>query len=389
MLSLLFSLACTPDVRPLYEEERARALAIATEAPTRWDPDLVVAIGEGALGSAVDAAGSAALEANASKLALTLPLGAAAELKPQLRVTRAELGPGQGCESCLHFELDIRGDVKWALGNLGGSFPARIVAAGQLQIVVEKGTQVVARPFRVGKVEVSGGDFGALRVDPSSVLQDYVRAAIGEALPPVPLVDLGKSGLPIRLVRVRNGKDAVRIEVLTDVPGATAAVVPDPGKDGILVGVSESAAAGLLRRAAFQKGPMEYNVAVDPRTLDVDGQTFALGLRVWRLEGRGWWRDYDVRGNLAVNDGKLHLQTDTRLVKQVAASPGAGLADPLAALLEGKFLEIIADQLSQTLPAARREDLGMIGLKATADKSMGVADTLLFGGEVRVVRSKE
>lgn len=389
MLSLLFFAACTPDVRPLYEEEKVRALAVAIDAPTKWEPDLVVAIGEGALGSAVDAAASAALEANASKLQVSLPLGAAAELKPQLRVTRADLGPGQGCESCLHFDLDIRGDVKWGLGSLGGSFPVRIGAAGQLQIVVEKGTQVVARPFRVGKVEVSGGDFGALRVDPSSVLQDYVRAAIGEALPPVPLVDLAKSGLPVRLVRIKNGKDAVRIEALTDVPGARPAIVPDPGKDGILVGVSETAATGLIRRAAFEKGLLQYNVAVDPRSLDVEGETFALGLRVWRLEGRGWWRDYDVKGDLRVADGKLQLQTDSRLVKQVDASPGAGLADPLAALLEGQFLQIIAEQLTQTLPAARREDLGLVGLRATADKSMGLADTLLFGGEVRVVRSKD
>ncbi len=389
MLALWSTFACTPDVRPLYEEERARALAVATDAPTKWEPDLVIGIGEAALGHAVDAAGTAALERNASKLQVELPLGAAAELKPVLRVTKAELGPGQGCESCLHFDLDIKGDVKWSLGTLGGTFPLAVAAGGQLEIVVVGGTQVVARPFKVGKVEVSGGDFGALRVNPSSVLQDYVRAAVGEALPPIPLVDLGQAGLPLRLVRVRNGKDAVRIEALTDVPGAAPAVVPDPGREGILVGISQTAATGLLRRAAFLRGPQEYQVAVDPKALRVDGDHFALDLRVWRLEGNGWWRDYDVQGTLAVEEGKLRLKTDERLVKQVDASPGAGLADPIAALLETKLLEVIAEQLTRTLPAARREEIAGVGLRAVANRSLGAGDTLLFGGELKVVRAKD
>ncbi len=389
MLLLLGLWGCVPDVRPLYEEEKARAAIIATDAPTQWAPDLVIGIGEAALGHAVDAAGTEALERSAKLLELSLPLGAAAQLKPKLRVTKAELKPGEGCDSCLHFDLDLRGDVKWSLGVLGGSFPVHVEVGGQLQILVENGTKVVARPFRVGKVVIAGADFGALRVDPSALLQDYVRAAIGEALPPVPLVDLAESGLPIRLVRIKNGKDAIRIEVLTDVPGALPAVVPDPGREGIIVGISETALAGLLRREAYASGLHEMNIAVDPRAVTVEGDRFGLDLRIWRLEGKGWWRDYDVQGTLAIENGKLRLRTDERLVKQVASSPGAGLADPLAALFQAKILEAIATNLDRTLPAAHKESLGVVGLKATATQVSGLAHTLLLGGELRVVRTKE
>ncbi|MSQ01286.1 MAG: hypothetical protein EXR71_05235 [Myxococcales bacterium] len=389
MLLVLGLWGCVPDVRPLYEEEKARAAITATDAPTQWEPDLVIGIGETALGHAVDAAGTEALERSSKLLSLSLPLGAAVQLKPKLRVTRAELEPGEGCESCLHFDLDIRGEVKWSLGLLGGSFPVRVEVGGQLKLVVENGTRVVARPFRLGKVVIAGGDFGALRVDPSALLQDYVRAAIGEALPPVPLVDLAESGLPIRLVRIRNGIDAVRIEVLTDVPGALPAIAPNPGREGIIVGISETALAGLLRREAFASGLHEMNIAVDPRAVTVDGDRFGLALRIWRLEGQGWWRDYDVQGTLAIENGKLHLRTDERLVKQVGASPGAGLVDPLAALFQAKILEAIATNLDRTLPAAHKESLGVVGLQATATQVSGLAHTLLLGGELRVVRARE
>ncbi len=389
MLLVLGLWGCVPDVRPLYEEEKARAAAIATDAPSQWEPDLVIGIGEAALGQAVDAAGTEALERSSKLLELSFPLGAAAQLKPKLRVTRAELEPGKGCDSCLHFDLDIRGEVKWSLAALGGSFPLHVEVGGQLQILVEKGTTVVARPFRVGKVVIAGAEFGALRVDPSALLQDYVRAAIGEALPPIPLVDLSESGLPIRLVRIKNGKDAVRIEVLTDVPATIPAVVPDPGREGVLVGISETALAGLLRREAYASGLHQMNIAVDPRAVTVEGDRFDLDLRIWRLEGKGWWRDYDVQGTLAIENGKLRLRTEERLVKQVAASPCAGLADPLVALFQAKILEAIATNLDRTLPAARRESLGIIGLHATATQVSGSDHTLLLGGDLRVIRAKE
>ena len=35
-----------------------------------------------------------------------------------------------------------------------------------------------------------------------------------------------------------------------------------------------------------------------------------LELRLWRIEGSGWWRDYTLRGPLALERGHLKLSAD-------------------------------------------------------------------------------
>lgn len=380
-------LACGPDIRSLYEEERTHALTLASDVPADWQPDLVVAIGEDALGRAVSAAASEALEAQSKPLFLELPLGATATLRPNLHVNAAELSPGQGCESCVHFDLDVRGDVAWSLGALGGSFPARVAVGGQLQVGVEDRTRVVAKPFKIGKVELASGELGGLRANPSSALQDWIRAAVGTSLPPIPIADLGGGELPVRLLRVKTGEHALRVEVLTDVPGARGATVPDPRSDALILGLSETALAGLLRREAFEKGPVAMDVAVDPRAVDVDGTGFHLNLRLWRLVGSGWWRDYDVTGALSVNAGRIVLRAAE--VRETEASAGAEFVDPLAALAQAQILEAIAANLERTLPGSKREKVAGVKLRAVVTGVRGVGDTLLVDGELRVRGSGE
>lgn len=380
-------LACGPDIRSLYEEERTHALTLANDTPAEWQPDLVVAIGEEALGRAVSVAASEALESQSRAVVIQLPFGANATLRPKLRVKSAALSPGQGCESCVHFDLDVRGDVAWSLGALGGSFPARVAVAGQLQVGVEERTHVVARPFKIGKVELESGEMGGLRANPSEALQDWVRAAVGTSLPPIPIADLGGGELPVRLLRVKVGERALRVEVLTDVPGARAATVPDPSPDALILGLSETALSGLLRREAFQKGPVAMDVAVDPRAIDVEGTAFHLNLRLWRLVGSGWWRDYDVTGALTVNGGKIALTAGT--VVETEASAGAELVDPLAALAQAQILEAIAANLERTLPGSVREQVAGVKLRAVVTGVRGVGETLLVDAELRVRASGE
>ncbi|GDX83593.1 hypothetical protein LBMAG42_54040 [Deltaproteobacteria bacterium] len=380
-------LACGPDIRSLYEEERTHALTLASDVPADWQPDLVVAIGEEALGRAVTVAASEALESQSRPVNIELPLGANATLRPKLKVKSAVLSPGQGCESCVHFELDVRGDVSWSLGALGGSFPARLAVGGQLQVGVEDRTRVVARPFKIGKVELESGELGGLRANPSAALQDWVRAAVGTSLPPIPIADLGGGELPVRLLRVKTGEHALRVEVLTNVPGARAATVPDPSPEALILGLSETALSGLLRREAFEKGTVAMDVAVDPRAIDVEGNAFHLNLRLWRLVGSGWWRDYDVMGTLALNGGKIALKAGS--VEETAASSGAELVDPLAALAQTQILEAIATNLERTLPGSAGEKVGGVKLRAVVTGVRGVGETLLVDAQLRVRASGE
>jgi hypothetical protein len=239
----------------------------------------------------------------------------------------------------------------------------------------------------VGRVTLKSEAFGSLGANPSGALQDLVRTAIGEALPPIPIVDLAESGLPVRDMRVRTGPEALRIEVLSNVPGALPATVGLPERDSILVGLSETVLAGLLRRSAFEHGPVSHETAVDPQAIEVDGNHFQLKLRLWRLAGPGWWRDYDVKGTLAVMDGKIRLKPDS--VREVGQSQGAELADPLAALFETAILGAIESSLDRSLPAARRSNVGGVGFRAAAKGVSGSADTLVVDGELKVVKGDE
>ena len=384
MILALFG--CGPDIHALYEEERTRALAVASDRPARWSPDLVLALGDGALARAVDAAATEALATDAA-LTLGLPLGATAKLEPSFRVQKATLSASDACAACLHFDLDGKGEVRWSLANLGDKFSADAQVAGVIELRVEEGKRIVAKPFRVGKVEVKTGEITGLRVSPASLLQDWVRSAIGERLPPIPIADFSASGLPMRDLRLATQSGQVRVELLSDVPSATEATLPAPGRDDVLLGISETALAGLLRRAAFEKGTVAMDIAIDPRAIDVEGTTFHIDLRLWRLAGAGWWRDYDVEGTLEVVENKLKLTP--RVITEVAQSPGAELADPLAALFESKILDAIAAGLDRSLPAASRQDLGQVGLRALAKSVRGEHDTLVVEGELRVVKGKD
>ncbi len=384
MLALL--LACGPDIHSLYEAEREAALSVASERPADWQPDLVIAIGENALATAVDAAATAAL-ATGANLTLALPLGASAKISPTFTVQKATLSPSDACAACLHFDLEGVGRVGWSLANLGDRFTAILEVGGVMELRVEDGHRVVAKPFRVGKVELKIGDVGSLSASPARLLQDFVRRAIGENLPPIPLADLAASGLPMRDLRLSTAAGQVRIEMLSNVPGARPATVGAPGPDAIILGLSETALGGLLRRAAFEKGLLQYDTAIDPRAIEVEGSTVRLDLRVWRLAGAGWYRDYEVQGDLALADKKLKLTPKT--VVEVAQSPGAELADPIAALFESAILDAIASGLDRSLPAARREDVGAVGLRAVASQVRGENDTLIVEGELRVVKGKD
>lgn len=386
--AVLVSLAaagCTPDVRGLYEAERVEALTLATERPARWSPDMIVRIAGPDLEAAVGTAIKAAV-ADPAPLRLPLPLGMTAELKPRLTVDRAVLRGSDACPACVGFDAQLSGKAVWNVGPASGSFPFEVAADGVFAVEVSAEREVRARPRSIGSVRVKIADYGNLRTNPSGEIQDALRAMLSKEMPRIALVDLGDVPVPIRDLRLRTlgsaGDGGVSIELLTDVPGARPAVDGDPLPSGVRVAISESALTGLARRAAFEQGELAMSVAADPRSLSVEGTRFTMGLRLWRLVGRGWWRDYTVTGELAIVGGKLKLSPEG--VTETGHSPGAGLVDPLAALFQGKVLEAISDAFARSLPASRAEDLGSVRLRAAAKQVTGRDGTLVVDGTIAV-----
>lgn len=382
MLGMLLA-ACTPDVRGLYEAERRDALTVAAARPQDWDADLRVRIAADSFEEAVGVALRAALQ-DPPGFDLALPLGLTAKVKPRdVVVERARLRPSDACDACLALDAQLAGKAAWSVGGAGANFPFQVSLDGIVELDVAGGTEVRARPRTISDIRVKVGDLEGLRASPSKELQDWIRAELSRSMPPIVLGDLGGADLPVRDLRLRTAPGELVMEALTDVPGAKAAAAGTRPEKGVTVSISETALAGLARRAAFEQGVLAMDVAADPRALRVDGDAFTMDLRLWRLVGRGWWRDYEVKGSLAVVAGQLRLQPAS--VTEVASSPGATLVDPLAALVQAKVIEAIQDAVHTTLPASRSENLGAVRLRAAAKRVRGADGTLFLDGTLQVV----
>ena len=373
---LLFA-ACTPDVRALYETERTLAMAVATDRPSAWHPDLTVQISTPAFESVVETAISAALSADRDPIKLSL-LITTAELRPKLTAKKAQVSPSNACAACLAFDTDISGKVRWEVAGVGASFPLDLSANGVMELRIVDGKKLEARVHHIGKISLKLKDVGDLKANPSEELQGWIRASLSDQLPPIPLTELDTKNIPARDLRIATTGDALSLEVLTDVPGAkpnAPLAVPSAGFQLLL---SESALTGLARRQAFAAGEVGYDVAVDPRAMHVEGTEFTMGLRLWRLVGRGWWRDYTITGTLGIVDGKVKLTPKT--VAETAKSPGADFVDPLAALVQGRILDAIADAIDRSLPAHKAANVAGTKMKAVVTEVRGQDETLVVSG---------
>jgi hypothetical protein len=379
---LVALLACTPDVRGLYEDARTASLEVATGRPADWQPDAAVTIAGPDFEDAVATALQAALNKPQEPLVVPLAFGMEARLRPVFSAEEARLRPSDACPSCLDFDATLVGKATWTVGPASGTIPLDVSAGGVFSLEVADGHVIEARPRSVSFVRVRLAELGGMKFNPSQDIQRYLTNTLTERLPHIKILELDTSALPVRDLRLRSTAGAVRIEVLTDVPGARPIATVPPPEKGVRLAISESALVGLARRAAFQRGELTMDVYADPLEMNVEGTSFTLDLRLWRLVGRGWWRDYRVYGDLVVQGGVVRL-VPTR-TEELGKSPGAGLVDPIAALFEGRILDAITDSVSQSLPGSTKQDLGMVQLRAETTAVTGQDATLVVDGELVV-----
>jgi hypothetical protein len=381
VLLLLGLLACTPDIHRAYEAERALALAVETSHPASWEPDVRLSVPASDLAECAELALRDAMR-NAPEVSVDLPLGVKGRLTPRLQVTRALVKPDASCAACFAVDVALDGTAAWSVGPAKGEVPLALALTSVLSLQIEGGRKVTGRLASLGHIEVDVGRAEELRLDARGAVQSWVKQNVSPRLPALVLARLDLGGVPVRDIRLETTGEALHIELLSDVPGATplgAATAPDP--DELRLTIHQSTLTGIARRAAWRAGPQDMDIAVDPRSVAVDGTAFTLGLRLWRLSGRGWWRDYTVAGGLTVTKSRIKLSADT--ATEGEKSPGAELADPLVALFEGKILEAVVDAVQGTVPAAREENLGSVQLDTRIRTARGVSGTLVVEGPMR------
>lgn len=387
MLTLLVLSACAGGIRSLYEAERDRALARAAPPEEGWMPDLRVRISNDALDGLTQAVLAQGLGSWSRSLRLDGPLGVKAEVRPSARLTELLLAPATACDGCLRANLEVEGRAAWTAAGASGSVPFTARLGGTLAFElsrVDAAWEASGRLVSVDRVEVRVERLGSL--DATGLLGDALAEAV-RSTGPVSLGRFGGADLPLRAARLATPRGLLELQLLSDVAEGEPVSAGLGLEDDLELRISTPTALALARRAAFERGAVAYDVAAIPTSLRVEEQRFLLGLRLWKLAGIGWWRDYEVEGSFGLVGGELRLAADK--ATEGAASKGAGLADPLALLAEGRILEAIPDALRGALPAAARLSVGEQTWQARLRSARGERGVLVLSGSLGQVAAGE
>ena len=346
---------CATTIAPVFEAARSDALRAPPPVPDDWEPDAVLTLSSTLVQRVIDDA----LQAQPSfqhRIQLASPIAAV----PTFTLTDAELDPG-ACPRCVRITANLSGSLALQSGLGDATIPAsaHIVMDGRFTPVKHTNDWAIflnVESLVSAKLDLPGNPVLQPVAGP---LVDWFKNDLLGTLPPIELASVGGQDWPVRAMRAHSAGhgSAIQIELLSSSPSPSPiATDPLPPKVGWRLELSPQALSDLARRAAFERGELSHSVYADPTGLRLTGDRFELDLRLWRLHGRGWWRDFEVKGTVSVDDGAVHLEaTDAN---EVAHSRGAALADPLAALVEGRILKGIESALSTSLPALHRSQDG-------------------------------
>ncbi len=372
--------ACAPSIHAAFDEAKREALAAPRAAPEGWQPDAVIRLAEPLLDEAL----TAVLETEAN-LSDTVSLGPIA-LKPKLALERIDLSAAKKCSECLSVHVALGGTVR--VTSPLGTTRVPIAGTADFDVALEavrsgEVWQVNIDPRSVRKVHLEAGDVATGIGDLAGPLQDWVDRSLVAEVPTITIADLGSVHLPLRAVAAVPAGGGVELRMLTDA-GVDAAVGTDGDlpSEGWTLELAPPSLVALARRAAFEAEPLDYDIVVEPTTLEVAGEDFTLGLRIWRLKGRGWWRDYAISGQVLRKGQRVRLKPAD--VKEEGASKGAALIDPIAYLGRGVILKTIEEAVNTSLPSTRSDTVGRLAAEVRVTSIEGKLGSLALHGSLEL-----
>jgi len=381
MIATLLLLSCAGNIAALYEDEKTAVLSDPGPAPANWEPELRARISGDALQTLASEAVSSGLLGYKETIEVNNPLGVEVKVTPKASIKELKVAVGSDCGGCLAVTARLKGNAKYKAGGLSGKVPFTAKVGGTLAFELEeegKGWTVTGELVEIDKVKLESDLVGTL--DVTEFLGDWTRKALEKA-PPISLGKIGGDQMPLRAVRLGSVGDALEIQALTQVVGGEAVNKGSGSVGGAWeLRMHEDTALAMARRKAFELGTIDYEVAIDPRTLVFDGTGFTLGLRLWRLKGAGWWREYSVTGNIAMVGKRIKLTPGE--ATEGEKSKGAGLADPLALLGEGLILEAVTDGVKQAFPASTSAKIGDQKIGSRVKSMTGRNGVLIVQGDL-------
>jgi hypothetical protein len=384
VVSLLLLSSCAASVIPAFEAARDDALRMPGPAPADWHPDAVLRMSK----ATVDDNLTVILEENAT-LTDKLELGPAT-IRPKLAIKSIELDSAPKCDECLKLDVDLVGTVK--VSTVLGSSKVDLSGGATFDValgLVDSGTdwQLTATPRSVRSVRVGLGSVVAGAGNLKVFLQDWIDQHLVSEIGEQTIADLGDADLPFRAVEVVPGPGSIELHLLTESGTEAKAAVSGPApQSGWSLEMAAPTLLALARRASMAAEPLDFDVVPEPTRLTIEGDAFELGLRLWRVSGRGWWRDYTINGTVEARTKRVVLVPVS--VTKDAASPGAALVDPLAFLGQGVILRTIETALNTSMPASRADRF--IGLDAalSVSKVQGERGSVIVDGTLALTPAK-
>ncbi len=376
-----------------YEAARAAALADPGPPPAVWEPDAALFMTP----DVVEAVIASALTKHrplTGQFEVQVPLAGKAVVTPELVVRSLKIASSPRCADCLAVDARLDGEVRWKLGGTTGRSPVDLTAAFDTELETSRQADgqfaFTARPREVREIDLKlGGVAASLAPRVEKGLKDWVQANVLDRAEPIPLGVAGSPELPLRAARMTTSSNGVALALLTRSPTPVALPKVAPKlQSGWQLDVSSESLLGLAKAASFAAGPIAYEVVAEPRRLSIVPGRFSMDLRLWRLTGKGWWRDYTIEGDLRIAPDGVDLAATS--VVEGEKSPGAVWVDPLAALAEGVILRSIEQAVQATLPSGISGQGGDLGYTVNVRAVTPGTGTLRVTGDLTVtpVRTK-
>ncbi|MBT3222901.1 MAG: hypothetical protein HN348_27810, partial [Proteobacteria bacterium] len=283
------------------------------------------------------------------------------------------------CNDCLKVNTTLGGDLRWSFLGQQNKIPfsAQVKFKTNIEVVDNNGVfSVTLAPKSIDELTVNIDKLDArVKGLAEGPIKNWVEDNLLAKVPPHKLGEFGDAKAPLRALKVLPANRGLRLGMLTSSPSPQAVAITDPKiTDGWELDISMDSLLDIAKAKAFAAGPVAHDVVVEPTSLEIRRDNFSLGIRLWRIKGKGWWRDYTAKGTLELKPKKIKLTPSD--VEEGDKSPGAVFVDPLAALGEGIILNAIEDAIATSLPTTKSTNLS--GLKA----KLNVANLTKSGGSL-------
>lgn len=372
-MTLFWLLACNNQIIQEYEQEKETALQTAPKLKDNWKPDILLRLNYDAISKI--AKRYVEKEIKSYKALKKNFLGQEFVANPKLELKRLDLSDAAG-DNEIQFQTTIEGNIILSWGPFKETLKMKAVLNGIAKIELDDGENNLSFS-KLQKIKLTINQFGGKNIAP--MLEEWLE---GEFLKTkkISLGSFDLSNLHLRGIRLKSTPTSTNIEMRSDTlhennltPAKLQLI-----KDWELL-VHEDVLLGWSRRFAFEKGIIDYGVAIDPRKFSVTEQEFDIDIRLWKLEGVSkWWREYSVHGDIAQQKRKFKFTT--KEVTKQDDSKGVSVIDPLVVLAESLFLDDMAEQLTYVLPIQKKSNLDGITWKFKVDNFRGKGNQISIKG---------